>query len=163
MKHNIGDVLIDEDGCRGIVCVKWDNGDLSSFENNGTYVSDVDIKFAGDKDNYEPKHETKGRDVGDKTMNTFELRAAAKVVYYLDTDERVADNLSELLNNAADKIEELENEKDSYHKEYQKGFEDGCIDGYNKRKSNDSFHAFNRGFLKGLKKNKKDVEKAVIE
>ena len=92
-------------------------------------------------------------------MKTSELRAAAKVVYYLDTDERVADNLSELLNNAADKIEELENEKDSYHKEYQKGFEDGRIE----RKSNDSAHAFNRGYLKGLEKSKDDVEKAVIE
>ena len=39
---------------------------------------------------------------------TSKLRAAAKVVYYLDTDERVADNLSELLNGAADKIDKLE-------------------------------------------------------
>ena len=46
-------------------------------------------------------------------MKTSELRAAAKVVYYLDTDERVADNLSELLNNAADKIDELALESES--------------------------------------------------
>ena len=39
--------------------------------------------------------------------NTFELRKAAKAVY-LATDEKTADNLSKLLNGAADKIDELE-------------------------------------------------------
>jgi len=46
-------------------------------------------------------------------MKTSELRAAAKVVYYLDTDERVADNLSKLLNGAADKIDELAMESEA--------------------------------------------------
>ena len=41
MKHNIGDVLIDEDGCRGIVYVKWDNGDLSSFENDAAHPNPI--------------------------------------------------------------------------------------------------------------------------
>jgi len=54
---------------------------------------------------------------------------------------------------------EKENEDESCHKEYQKGFEDGRIE----RKSNNSAHAFNRGYLKGLEKSKDDVEKAVIE
>jgi len=54
---------------------------------------------------------------------------------------------------------EKENEDESCHKEYQKGFEDGRAE----RKSNDSAHAFNRGYLKGLEKSKDDVEKAVIE
>jgi len=37
MKYSIGDILIDENGYQGVVCVKWNNGDLSNLENDAAH------------------------------------------------------------------------------------------------------------------------------
>ena len=44
MKYSIGDMLIDEDGYQGLVCVKWNDGDLSSFENDAAHPNPKVVK-----------------------------------------------------------------------------------------------------------------------
>ena len=37
MKYKIGDLVADEDGNSGIVCIKWDDGDLCTIENDAAH------------------------------------------------------------------------------------------------------------------------------
>ena len=37
MKYKIGDLLIDSDGCIGVVCIKYDDGDICSIENDAAH------------------------------------------------------------------------------------------------------------------------------
>jgi hypothetical protein len=37
MKWNIGDIIQDEDGNTGIVCIKWNDGDLCTIENDAAH------------------------------------------------------------------------------------------------------------------------------
>lgn len=37
MKYNIGDLVKDEDGNKGIVVIKWNDGDLCALENDAAH------------------------------------------------------------------------------------------------------------------------------
>ena len=37
MKYEIGDLLIDEDGNRGIVVIRWNDGDICEYENDAAH------------------------------------------------------------------------------------------------------------------------------
>lgn len=37
MHYNIGDRVIDEDGCRGFVVILWDDGDICEIENDAAH------------------------------------------------------------------------------------------------------------------------------
>ena len=37
MKWNIGERVVDEDGNIGIVCIKWNDGDLCTIENDAAH------------------------------------------------------------------------------------------------------------------------------
>ena len=41
MKYNIGDQVIDEDGGKGIVCIRYDDGDLCFWENDAAHPNPV--------------------------------------------------------------------------------------------------------------------------
>ena len=43
MKYEIGDLTKDEDGNEGIVCIKWNDGDICSLENDAAHPSPVII------------------------------------------------------------------------------------------------------------------------
>lgn len=43
MKFNIGDKVIDDDGCKGIVCIRYDDGDLCFWENDAAHPNPVVI------------------------------------------------------------------------------------------------------------------------
>ena len=35
--YSIGDKVIDEDGCKGIVCIRYEDGDLCFWENDAAH------------------------------------------------------------------------------------------------------------------------------
>ena len=37
MKYNIGDLVVDEDGDRGVVVIRWNDGDICSIENDAAH------------------------------------------------------------------------------------------------------------------------------
>ena len=41
MKYNIGDKVIDEDGGKGIVCIRYDDGDLCFWQNDAAHPNPV--------------------------------------------------------------------------------------------------------------------------
>ncbi len=41
MKYNIGDILADDEGNSGIVCIKWDDGDICTFENDAAHPNPI--------------------------------------------------------------------------------------------------------------------------
>jgi len=41
MKYQIGDILADEDGNSGIVCIKWDDGDICELENDAAHPNPI--------------------------------------------------------------------------------------------------------------------------
>ena len=41
MKYNIGDQVIDEDGCKGYVCIRYDDGDLCFRENDAAHPNPI--------------------------------------------------------------------------------------------------------------------------
>jgi hypothetical protein len=54
-KWNIGDIVIDEDGCTGVVCIKYADGDICTIENDAAHpnpscrsIEDADDLTPGD-------------------------------------------------------------------------------------------------------------------
>ena len=41
MKYKIGDLVADEYGNSGIVCIKWDDGDLCELENDAAHPNPI--------------------------------------------------------------------------------------------------------------------------
>lgn len=41
MKFHIGDKVIDEDGNKGIVVIRWDDGDICSLENDAAHPNPI--------------------------------------------------------------------------------------------------------------------------
>lgn len=41
MKYEIGDLVIDEDQNKGIVCIKWNDGDICALENDAAHPNPV--------------------------------------------------------------------------------------------------------------------------
>lgn len=41
MKYNIGDILADDEGNSGIVCIKWDDGDICTIENDAAHPNPI--------------------------------------------------------------------------------------------------------------------------
>lgn len=41
MKYKIGDILRDADGNTGIVCIRWNDGDLCTLENDAAHPNPV--------------------------------------------------------------------------------------------------------------------------
>lgn len=41
MKFEIGDIVSDEDGCKGIVVIKWEDGDICALENDAAHPNPV--------------------------------------------------------------------------------------------------------------------------
>jgi hypothetical protein len=37
MKYEIGDLVIDEDGDRGVVVIRWNDGDICEYENDAAH------------------------------------------------------------------------------------------------------------------------------
>jgi len=37
MKYSIGDLVVDEDGNRGIVVIRWNDGDICELENDAAH------------------------------------------------------------------------------------------------------------------------------
>ena len=44
MKYNIGDTVESEDGCIGIVCIQWGDGDICTIENDAAHPNPVVIQ-----------------------------------------------------------------------------------------------------------------------
>jgi len=42
-KYHIGDIVIDEDGTLGVVCIKFADGDLLAFENDAAHPGPIVI------------------------------------------------------------------------------------------------------------------------
>jgi len=43
MKYNIGDLLKDEDENNGMVCIKWNDGDLCALENDAAHPNPIKV------------------------------------------------------------------------------------------------------------------------
>lgn len=41
--YEIGDALIDEDGNKGIVCIRWNDGDICTLENDAAHPNPVKV------------------------------------------------------------------------------------------------------------------------
>lgn len=48
MKYKIGDLVADEDGNSGIVCIKWDDGDICFVENDAAHPNPIIAGHYGD-------------------------------------------------------------------------------------------------------------------
>jgi len=44
--YQIGDKVIDEDGCKGYVCIRYDDGDLCFWENDAAHPNPKKYKGA---------------------------------------------------------------------------------------------------------------------
>ena len=45
MKYNIGDHVVDEDGNTGIVCIRYNDGDLCYYENDAAHPNPKPVKI----------------------------------------------------------------------------------------------------------------------
>ena len=43
MEYKIGDVVLDDDGNKGIVVISWDDGDLCQIENDAAHPNPVKV------------------------------------------------------------------------------------------------------------------------
>lgn len=43
-KYSIGDQVIDEDGCKGYVCIRYDDGDICFWENDAAHPNPVIVE-----------------------------------------------------------------------------------------------------------------------
>lgn len=41
MKYEIGDIVKNEDGYTGLVCIQWDDGDICSHENDAAHPNPI--------------------------------------------------------------------------------------------------------------------------
>lgn len=46
MEYNIGDLVVDEEGNFGVVCIKWDDGDICTIENDAAHPGPIITKEA---------------------------------------------------------------------------------------------------------------------
>ena len=44
MQYHIGDQVRDDDGNRGVVVIRWDDGDIVDFENDAAHPNPVAVK-----------------------------------------------------------------------------------------------------------------------
>ena len=51
MKYDIGDQVIDEDGCRGYICIRYEDGDLCFWENDAAHPNPVIVDSILDRNN----------------------------------------------------------------------------------------------------------------
>ena len=60
MKYDIGDQVIDEDGCRGYVCIRYEDGDLCFWENDAAHPNPTIVKHVTDQTNLNTSIEKEG-------------------------------------------------------------------------------------------------------
>jgi hypothetical protein len=69
MKYNIGDLVKDEDGCEGIVCIKYEDGDICAIENDAAHSNPVVVgrySYLG-----QSQKRKKGVENGRQTMESY--------------------------------------------------------------------------------------------
>ena len=50
-KYSIGDQVIDEDGCKGYVCIRYDDGDICFWKNDAAHPNPVIVEEVKVKSN----------------------------------------------------------------------------------------------------------------